>query len=121
MPLKVDGKSLPGILQLVFTGPISVEERAQALAACLEWVATHQPRRVLVDFTGGWPSPSDAEAIARHAQNLAHHYTTLGGARIAYLSKPEHREPSPIELQAAARGYFYQRFTDREAALRWLR
>ena len=121
MPLKVDGESLPGILQLVFTGPITVEERAQALTACLEWADTHQPRRVLVDFTGGWPVPSPADASATHAENLARQYTALGGARIAYLSKPEHREPTAIELQAAARGYFYQRFTDREAALRWLR
>ena len=121
VPLKVDGESLPGILQLLFTGPITVEERAQALAVCLEWSATHQTRRVLVDFTGGWHAPSDPEASARHAESLARYYTELGGARIAYLSKPGHREPTPIDLQAAARGYFYQRFTDRDAALRWLR
>jgi hypothetical protein len=120
VPLKVDDASLPGILQLVFTGPITVAERAQAFEACLAWVATHKPRRILVDFTGGWPAPSEADATARHAENLAKAYTTLGGARIAYLSHPEHRDPSPIELQAAARGYFYQRFTDRAAALRWL-
>jgi hypothetical protein len=120
VPLKVDDASLPGVLQLVFTGPITVAERAQAFEACLAWVATHQPRRVLVDFTGGWPAPAEPEAAARHAENLAKAYTSLGGARIAYLSKPERRDPSPIELQAAARGYFYQRFTDRDAALRWL-
>jgi len=120
VPLKVDGESLPGILQLVFTGPITVAERAQAFETCLKWVATHQPRRILVDFTDGWPGPVEPEAAARHAESLAKAYTTLGGARIAYLSKPEHRKPTPIELQAAARGYFYQRFTDRAAALRWL-
>ena len=120
MPLKVDGESLPGVLQLVFTGPITVAERAQAFEACLAWVEADQPRRVLVDFTGGWPGPAEPDAAARHAENLAKAYTSLGGARIAYLSKPERRDPSPIELQAAARGYFYQRFTDRAAALRWL-
>jgi hypothetical protein len=121
VPLTIDTDSLPGILQLVFTGAISVEERAQALAFCLDWFATHEPRRVLVDFTGGWVVPSDPTATARHAQNLAREYTAFGGARIAYLSRPEKRDPSPVELQAAARGYFYQRFTDREVALRWLR
>ena len=121
MPLTIDTDALPGILQLVFTGAIFVEERAAALAFCLDWFTTHEPRRVLVDFTGGWIAPSDAAATARHAENLAREYTAFGGARIAYLSGPETRSPSPVELQAAARGYFYQRFTDREAALRWLR
>jgi len=74
-----------------------------------------------VDFSAGWVVPSDQEDAARHAENLAREYTTLGGARIAYLSRREHRTPTPIELQAAARGYFYQRFTDLDAALRWLR
>lgn len=120
MPLKVDGESLPGVLQLVFTGPITVAERAQAFEACLAWAESKQPRRVLVDFTDGWPAPAEPDAAARHAENLAKAYTSLGGARIAYLSRPERRDPSPIELQAAARGYFYQRFTDRAAALRWL-
>lgn len=120
MPLTIDTGSLPDILQLVFTGAISVEERAEALAFCMHWFAEH-PRRVLVDFTEGWTAPSDPDAGARHAENLAREYTALGGARIAYLSRPEKRDPSPIELRAAARGYFYQRFTDRDAALRWLR
>lgn len=118
--MKVDGESLPGVLQLVFTGPITVAERAQAFEACLAWVESNHPRRVLVDFTGGWPGPAEREAATRHAENLAKAYTSLGGARIAYLSGPGQRDPSPIELQAAARGYFYQRFTDRTAALRWL-
>ena len=39
---------------------------------------------------------------------------------ILILSKPENREPSPVEQLAAARGYFYQRFTDYKAAVRWL-
>ena len=121
MSLEVDAESLPDILQLVFTGPITVAERAQALEACLAWIADRNPRRVLVDFTRGWPVASDPDASARHAENLARVYTDLGGARIAYLSRPEMRGPTPIELHAASRGYFYQRFTDREAALRWLR
>jgi hypothetical protein len=121
VPLTIDTDSLPGILQLVFTGAISVDERAEALAFCLAWFATHQPRRVLVDCTAGWTVPSDPDASARHAENLAREYTAFGGARIAYLSRPEKRDPSPIELRAAARGYFYQRFTDRASALRWLR
>ena len=120
MPLKVDGETLPGILHLVFTGPVTVAERAQALETCLAWVAANKPRRMLVDFTDGWAGPAEPEAATRHATNLAQAYTSLGGARIAYLSKPGHRDPSPIELQAAARGYFYQRFTDRDSALRWL-
>lgn len=120
MALKVDGESLPGVLQLVLTGPVSIAERAQALEACLAWLDEGHPRRILVDFTDGSTTPHAPDDAARHAANLAAAFTSLGGARIAYLSRPERRDPSPIELQAAARGYFYQRFTDRDAALRWL-
>jgi len=118
---EVDTETFPGILRLVLSGPVSVADRAQALQAVLAWLPQHSPRRILVDFLNGWPAPSDPQDAARHAENLAREYTTLGGARIAYLSRPEHRTPTPIELQAAARGYFYQRFTDLDAALRWLR
>lgn len=122
MPFEVDTESFPGILRLVLSGPITVAERAEALQAALAWLPEHSPRRILVDFSGGWTAPSAPEDVARHAENLAREYTTLGGARIAYLSRrPEDRAPTPIELQAAARGYFYQRFTEFEAALRWLR
>ena len=84
------------------------------------WLPQSGPKRILVDFRDGWVVPAPFEASNRHAANLARHYTLLGGARIAYLSNPENREPSPVEQLAAARGYFYQRFTDYKAAVRWL-
>jgi hypothetical protein len=120
MPFRIDAGSLPGGLHIVLSGPVSVEDRAGALAAALEWLPRNGPKRILVDFRDGWAAPAPFEASNRHAANLARHYTELGGARIAYLSRPEHRDPSPVELLAAARGYFYQRFTDHAAALHWL-
>lgn len=120
MPFRIDTDSIPGGLQIVLSGPVSVEDRAAALAAALEWLPESGPKRILVDFRHGWPAPASFEASNRHAANLARHYQVLGGARIAYVSKPEDRNPSPVEQLAAARGYFYQRFTDYRAAVRWL-
>jgi len=120
MPFRIDTESIAGGLHIVLSGPVSVEDRAAALAAALEWLPQSGPKRILVDFRDGWSIPAPFEASNRHAANLARHYQVLGGARIAYVSKPENREPSPVEQLAAARGYFYQRFTDYKAAVRWL-
>lgn len=119
MPFRIESTT-PGILHIVLSGPVSIADRAAALDAALEWVARSASKRILVDFREGWAIPEPFEASNRHAANLARQYHDFGGARIAYLSRPEHRDPSPVEQLAAARGYFYQRFTDYRAALRWL-
>jgi len=121
MPFRIDQDINLGVLHVVLSGPVSVEDRAAALQAALDWLAESGSKRVLVDFREGWPVAAPFEASNRHAANLARHYHVMGGARIAYLSRPEVREPSPVEQLAAARGYFYQRFSDYNAALRWLR
>lgn len=120
MPFRIDTESIAGALHIVLSGPVSVEDRAAALAVALEWLPQSGPKRILVDFRDGWVVPAPFESSNRHAANLARHYQVLGGARIAYVSKPENRDPSPVEQLAAARGYFYQRFTDYKAAVRWL-
>ena len=120
MPFRIDPDAVPGVLHIVLSGPVSVEDRAAALSAALDWLPASTSKRVLVDFREGWAVPAPFESSNRHAANLARHYHEFGGARIAYLSRPEHRDPSPVEQLAAARGYFYQRFTDYRAALRWL-
>ncbi len=120
MPFRIDTDSIAGGLHIVLSGPVSVEDRAAALAAALEWLPHSGANRILVDFRDGWAVPAPFETSNRHAANLARHYQVLGGARIAYVSNPENRDSSPVEQLAAARGYFYQRFTDYKAAVRWL-
>lgn len=121
MPFRIDNDTKPGVLHVVLSGPVSVQDRAAALQAALGWLTESGSKRVLVDFREGWAIAEPFEASNRHAANLARHYHVMGGARIAYLSRPETRDPSPVEQLAAARGYFYQRFTDYNAALRWLK
>src|SRR4051812_20973557 len=106
MPFRIDQDTLPGVLHVVLSGPVSIEDRAAALQAALDWLAGSRSKRVLVDFREGWAIAEPFEASNRHAANLARHYHVMGGARIAYLSRPENRDPSPVEQLAAARGYF---------------
>lgn len=72
------------------------------------------------DFRDAELQPGSGELMMRHAENLAAGYKAVSGTRIAYLVGAT-TGPSSLKMMAASRGYFYQRFTDRAAALRWLR
>ncbi len=120
MPYQIEALSVQEMLKLTFTGPVTIDDRAAALREFVTWLGDTGFRKVLVDFRHGWTLPADLEASKRHAANLAREYASLKGARIAYVSGPEPRSPSPVEMLAAAHGYFYERFTDIEAAMKWL-
>jgi hypothetical protein len=121
MPFRIDHTAADGVIRIVFSGPVYIEDRARALREILEGLSSSGSKFILVDFRAAWLVAASAEASDRHAANLAREYQQWSGARIAYLSGPEDRRPaSPVEQLAAMRGYYYQRFTDEGAAMRWL-
>lgn len=121
MPFQLDHRTEPGTCKVVYTGAVTIEDRARALDAILDWLREPGHKRVLVDLRNAWAVDGPMDACQRHASNLAREYTDLKGARFAYLSKPDCAVVSLAEQMAAVRGYFFQRFTDEASALRWLR
>jgi hypothetical protein len=119
LPFEIDAESLPGILQIIFTGPVSVNERAQALEESLPMLASRS--RVLVDFADAAVVATASGVAGRHAESLAIAFADRPDARVAYLTSMAHHAPLVLAALAAVRGYFYRAFTDREAALQWLR
>jgi len=119
LTFEIDAGSLPGILQIIFTGPVSVSERAQALEAARPMLASSP--RVLVDFANATVVATPSGVAGRHAETLALEFADRPDARVAYLTSMAHHAPLVLAALAAVRGYFYRAFTDRDAAVQWLR
>jgi hypothetical protein len=119
LPFEIDVASLPGILQVTFTGPVSVKEREQALEAARP-LLSHSPR-ILVDFANAAVVATVSGVAMRHAESLALAFADRPGARVAYVTRMAHHAPLVLAALAAVRGYFYRAFTDRDMALQWLR
>lgn len=117
MTVSILKDALPGVFQAVFYGDVTIEERALALDHSVQWIRQDKPHRILLDFTEARVVAGSPEATIRHATNLAHEYNVVRGVRIAYVSRFSPQRSEAVELMAAARGYFYQRFTDRAFAL----
>lgn len=120
MTVSILAASLPGVFQAVFYGDVTIEERALTLERSLQWIRQNNPQRILLDFTEARVVPASPEATIQHARNLAFEYNVTCGARIAYVSRLGPQEVESVEMLAAVRGYFYQRFKDRAFALDWL-
>lgn len=109
------------VLELAFTGDVTIADRRAGLDEILVLLDDTGYRRVLVNFLRGTPALASLEESKRHAANLARVYASFKGISIAYVGPDiATRAPSPVEVLAAARGYFYERFTDRDMALHWL-
>ena len=108
------------VLVLRLFGPVAVEDRAAGLREILASLDETGFKRVIVDYRDGLTFPGSVDDTTRHAANLARAYRAMIGVRIAYVSKPQNRDATPIEVLAASRGYFYQRFTDIAKAFEWL-
>lgn len=119
MPFQIDADSLPGILQIIFTGPVSVAERVKALEDSRPMLESTS--RVLIDFVDAAVVATISGTAERHAERLAQAFSDRPDARVAYLTRMAHHAPLLLAALAGVRGYFYRSFTDREVALQWLR
>jgi len=118
VPFEIDADSLPGILQIIFTGQVSVTERVQALEEARPMLESSS--RLLVDFADAAVVATASGVAERHAESLARAFADRPDARVAYLTSMAHHAPLVLAALAAVRGYFYRTFTDRDAALQWL-
>jgi hypothetical protein len=107
------------VIVLEFFGPVTIEERAAALSEVGEKRRQTGHTNLLADFSSAWAVEEAPEQVQRYATALAH-APAIEGMRIAYVSQRRSPTRVPIETIAAINGYFFQRFSTKEAALKWL-
>ncbi|MDB6163902.1 MAG: hypothetical protein JWL98_1334, partial [Xanthomonadaceae bacterium] len=111
--------SLPGIIVIRFEGAITIADREQAMNQVAGSFNHPATIRVLIDLTQGTAVRASLDETNRFASKVASTYRVLNG-RIAYLCKSSDPDPASVEGIAAAKGYFYERFTSEASAIRWL-
>lgn len=108
------------VVVVTYFGAVTIEQRVAALQDVLLLLNAAPFSGVLVDFEHGWVVPAPFDVNNRHAANLARAYRNFPGLRIAYVSTPDPNTVPIVETLAAARGFYYERFDDKERALAWL-
>ena len=111
-----------GLLLVAYAGVITVDERTRALTAAFAATPPAERRRVLVDFRNATATPPalDFETTKRFVDLLAKE-TKGGSARVAYLTEFELPIDRCIEMLIESRRLPVRRFTDKDAAMAWLR
>ncbi|MFL6591568.1 MAG: hypothetical protein ACJ8GK_02520 [Luteimonas sp.] len=105
------------VIDLVFSGLVTIPERLQAMKAVVTASRTNGFTRLLADFSQANMRVEAHSDVLEYAERLALE-PTLHKMAIAYVGTQE--QTAGVEGVAALRGYFFQRFFTREAALRWL-
>lgn len=109
----------PEIALIEFSGRVHLKARTRALAALEALLFETGLRRVLVDFSSSTSfGAMTLEDALRHARRMADLSAHLRHLRIAYVYPP--RRPPVVELIAASRGFRFEQFAHRRAALAWL-
>lgn len=106
------------VLVVQYDGQVTFKSRGEVLAQILPILREKGIRRLLVDFTGAWPTREKADAADEFASKLAS-ARPLEQAAIAYLNAP-HGHTEPAELVAPVVGFQIRRFYNRRHALEWL-
>ena len=107
------------VLVVEFDGQLAFKARAEVLDRILPAMREQRIRRVLLDFTGAWPSRDKDDAAEVLASKLVANARALESTAIAYLNAP-HGHAEPAELVAPVVGFQVQRFYNRKVALAWL-
>ena len=118
MPYEVRVLEHCAVIEAAFSGRVTIAERIDAMHAIARCSERSGATRLLANFRQACPEPASREETTSYAAQLASE-PTLRRMSIAYVGSPE--QTDSVEMLAAVRGYFYQRFTTEEAALRWLR
>ena len=117
MPFAIELREPQKVIDVAFSGPVTVRERFEAMQAVVAAARTRGFKRVLADFSDARAKGHPQSEVLNYAVRLAGE-PTLHKMAIAYVGTQD--QTGGVEGVAALRGYFYQRFSTRDAALRWL-
>jgi hypothetical protein len=117
MAFVVDTHPEHALIRVVFSDAVTVAERFTAMT---EIVALQQQTlyaKLLADFRQATVVSTSEDEINSYATRLAQELPPHR-MKIAYVG--EASQTAGVEVIAALRGYFYQRFRTPEEAMRWL-
>ena len=117
MPFDLSLRQGINLIELVFTGSVTIPERSDALRAVVKAHSEHGYIRLLADFSQATTLVESESDMVAYADRLAQCWV-LKPFSIAYVG--DHERTAGVESVAALRGYFFQRFVTREAAISWL-
>ena len=117
MPFDLSLRQGSKVIELVFTGSVTIPERSDALRAVVQAHAEHGYIRLLADFSQATTQVESEGEMFAYADRLAQCWV-LKPFSIAYVGGLE--QTAGVESVAALRGYFFQRFFTRDAAISWL-
>ena len=117
MPFDLSLCQTTKVIELVFTGSVTIPERSDALREVVKAHSEHGYIRLLADFSQATTHVESEGEMFAYANRLAQCWV-LKPFSIAYVGGQE--RTAGVESAAALRGYFFQRFLTRDAAISWL-
>ena len=119
MPYTVSADEQYRLVEVVYSGQITISTRVCAMEDGVTLLDSQQYRRVLIDLRAAVAAPESLDVGNAFATRMAHR-PRVRDSRLAYLTLPHQHSNLLIENMAAARHLSLQRFNRREDALQWL-
>lgn len=107
-----------GRLEITFRGPVSFQDRIDAMEAVFPLLVEHGLTGILIDYSKAWvhePSPATFQALEARLRSEPY----LQRCRVALVNPPEFHAV-PTESIAKDIGYPVRRFNSHRAAVAWL-
>ena len=118
MPYMVQADEQHQLVEVVYTGPITISTRICAMEDGALLLDAHQYARVLVDLTAAAAAP-EADPAHGYAARMAHR-PRVRNSRLAYVTLPHQHSHLFMESIASARHGELRHFHARADALHWL-
>jgi hypothetical protein len=119
MPYLVQADEQHQLVEVVYTGPITLSTRICAMEDGATLLDAYQYARVLVDLTAATASPEPTESGHGYAARMAHR-PRVRNSRLAYVTLPHQHANVLMESLASARHGELRHFHSRADALHWL-
>jgi len=119
MPYLVHADEQHQLVEVVYTGPITISTRICAMEDGAILLDAHQYARVLVDLTAATAAPEPADASNAYATRMVQR-PRVGNSRLAYVMLPTQDSNLLLETMASSRHAELRHFHARAAALHWL-
>jgi len=119
MPYLVQADEQHQLVEVIYTGPITISTRICAMEDGALLLDAHQYARVLVDLTAASAAPEPDAAAHGYAARMAHR-PRVRNSRLAYVILPQQQPSLVLETVAATRHVELRHFHTRADALHWL-
>lgn len=119
MPYKLSVDTDHQVLEVRYSGVVSMAQRVQAWRESEPLLRDSGIRRVMIDLLQAVPAQEPLNAHNEFAAIILHEPLLLA-SRTAFVAPPAHPINHLVEVLTDAHHYPFSRFADRESALAWL-